>query len=144
MFHHRVVAHHRFDDLHGVVDADGVARLADYGVALGLYDFGAWVGGRGDGRLRLVDKLLVFLDDVLLADSLEAVAGAFQQVGQHLLDGFVGTRIAFDAYLAQLGLAESHIQFIVGEEFFQGFVQGARLDRERNQRVERLGLRALG
>ena len=138
-----IVAHHGTNDLHGVINADNVIRFADNGVALGLDDFGLWVDRRRHRCLGVICKLLVFPNHILFADFLKAVIGAFQQVGQHLLDRFIGTGIAIDADFAQFRLAEGHIQFVIGKEFFQGFVQATRLDRERNQRVECLGLRLL-
>ena len=145
MFHldNGVVAHHGFDDLHRVVDTDDLARLGDDAVHLRLDDLYPWVGRLCYGGIRCIDQLLVFLDHILLPYFLESVVGAFQQVGQHLLDGFVGAGITLDVDLAQLGFAEGHVELVVGEEFLQSLVEGARLHRERYQRVERLGQRAL-
>ena len=119
-----VVSHHGFDHLNGIENTDDLSRFWDNAVRFRFDNLDMRFSGLRYGGLWHIDQLLVLLDYILLADFLEAIVGAFQQVGQHLLDRFVGTRIALNAYLAQFRFAESHIQFVVGEEFFQSLIQG--------------------
>ena len=79
------VTHHSADDLQGVVDVYGFFRFVDHGVSFRLDDFGNRFNRSCYCGFGFVYELLVLSDHILLADFLEAIVGAFQQVSQHLL-----------------------------------------------------------
>ena len=141
MLHHdrRIVTHRGTNNLHGINDKNRVRGLTGHHFLLWINDdyllFGRW-GHHGNG---VVHQDLILTDYILLADFLEAVVGAFQQVGQHRFYRFVGAGILFNFDFAHFRFAECDIDFVIGKQFFQGFVQGTRLHRKRNQGVERLG-----
>ena len=90
------------------------------------------------GHFEVLLELYVFPYDILLANPFEPVVRSFEEVGKNIFHRFVMARILFDAYVAQFGLAESHVQFVLGKEFLQCHIQAARFHRERDQWVERL------
>ena len=133
------MTHHSTNNLNRVNNTNYLARLVDDSIRFGFDHFHDRLSGRSNRSIRLIYKQLILSDNILFSNLLEAIARAFQQIGQHLFDRFVRAGITFYTDFAHLCLAESYIKLVLGKEFFQGFIQGARLYRKRNQRVERLG-----